>query len=131
MYKGVMQHLGLRTGDGPEMMVDEGKIFRKSEEMVECMSRTYEEKLKKVEKRIGKPEGDHLKILWRMTRKKINKFTFTKVSLKEIEKKIDKITSKPSSSTCGISYEVLKKMKEEVKTNNNNKYGTRALSRAI
>ena len=47
-----------------------------NDRMTECLSRTYENKLRKVEKRIGKPEGDHLRILRNMTRRKVRKFVF-------------------------------------------------------
>ena len=79
------------------------------------MSRTYERKLKKVENKIVKPKGDHLRILRKMTRRKVRKFVFKHVTVEEIEKKIEKVDDKPSSSTCGISYEVIKKMKNFVK----------------
>jgi hypothetical protein len=45
----------------------------------------------------------------------LRKCVFGHVTVEDIEKKIDKIDDKPSSSTCGISYEVIKKMKKFVK----------------
>ena len=54
MFQGVMEHMGWRTGGRPEMVVEEGKHLRKPEEMTECLSRTYEKKLKKVGGKIGR-----------------------------------------------------------------------------
>ena len=45
-----------------------------------------------------------------MTRRKVTHYNTTPVTLGDIEKRIRDITSKPSFSTCEISYEVLKKM---------------------
>jgi hypothetical protein len=46
-----------------------------------------------------------------MNRKKVTRLYFRPVSQREIVKEIDKITSKPNHSNCGISYQVLKKKK--------------------
>ena len=52
MYNGVKEYMGWRSGGRPEMLVENGKVLRRPEEMTECLSRTYEKKLKKVENRI-------------------------------------------------------------------------------
>ena len=62
-------------GGGPEMLVEDGKIMNKQEEIVECMSRTCE---------------------------KITKVTFSHISLNDIEAKIERITKKPSRLACII-----------------------------
>ena len=46
-----------------------------------------------------------------ITRRKVTKFNFRQVSMKEIEKKIIDITNKPSYSTCGILYNFFFKLK--------------------
>ena len=56
-----------------------------------------------------------MRVLRKMTRRKVTHFNFTPVTMGDIEKRIRDITSKPSFSTCEISYEVLKKMKNIVK----------------
>ena len=48
-----------------------------------------------------------------------HKLYFRSVSQREIVTEIDKITSKPSSSDCGISYQVLKKKKKLCESPNN------------
>ena len=53
MYNGVKEYMGWRSRGGPELLVENGDVLRKPEEMTECLSRTYERKLKKVENRIG------------------------------------------------------------------------------
>jgi hypothetical protein len=68
MYNRVKEYMGWRSGGGPEMLVENQEVLRKPEEMMECLSRTYEKKLKKIENRIGKPRGDHLRTLRKMTR---------------------------------------------------------------
>ena len=59
-----------------------------------------------------------MRVLRKMTRRKVTHYNTTPVTLGDIEKRIRDITSKPSYSSCGISYEVLNKMKNIVKKNN-------------
>ena len=54
-HSGVMEHTRWKTGGGTEMLVEEGKVLRKPEEITECLSRIYEKKLKKVEAKIENP----------------------------------------------------------------------------
>jgi hypothetical protein len=84
MYNGVKEYMGWMTGGGPEMLVENVEVLRKPEETTECLIRTYEKKLKKVENRIGKPRGDHLRTLRKMICNKIRLLSFRHVTVKEI-----------------------------------------------
>jgi hypothetical protein len=65
--------------------------------------------------KIEQPQGDHLRVLRKKTRRKVTQFSFRPVSMEYIVKKIRDITSKPSYSMCGISFKVLHKLKDIVK----------------
>jgi hypothetical protein len=106
MYMGVMEFLHWRSGGAPEMLVDEGKVVRTPRQMSECLRKTYERKLKKVEKVIGELAGDYLSTLHNMTRGKVRTFTLKKVTLEDVERKLREVDDKPSCRTCGVSYSV-------------------------
>ena len=63
------------------------------------MIRTYDRKLIKGEKTVGILRGDHLRVLRTITRRRVTMFSFTPLRLKDIENKLDKVTSKSRLKT--------------------------------
>ena len=55
-------------------------------------------KQNKVGKKMGDPRGDHLRLLKKMTRRKVIHFNFTQVTIREKLRTIGDITSKMSYS---------------------------------
>ena len=40
-WRGAREYLGLRSGGGPEVLIEDGEVIRDPKKMAECLSRTY------------------------------------------------------------------------------------------
>ena len=112
MHNAVKDLLGWRTGGAPEMLLYEGGIVREPKKMAEILQQTYKNKLVEVEKKVGEPEGDYLRILRNMTRGNTRTFKFREVTEEQVLRKIKDLDDKPSMGKDDISYGVVKRMKD-------------------
>ena len=95
----------------PTMLIQDGKVITRDQELAEAMLQQYEKKEKEVEEALGEARGDCLEASRRMTRGNKAIFNFRKVSVREVEKQIQKVDNKESFGHDKISYGFLKKMK--------------------
>ena len=103
-------------GDGaPKQFKINNKLIKSKKEMSEAQHDYYDNKLKTVEKKVGKPTGNYMRILENRTKDRESIMRVRKITPEEIRKEIARVKDKPSYGTDKISYTVLKTFVNEIK----------------
>ena len=110
-WAAVGEFLGWRKPMSPTMLVQDGKMLTRDQELAEAMLKQYIRKEDEVAHALGEARGDYLAASRRMTRGNKAVFNFRKVTVREVEEQINKVDNKESFGNDNISYGFLKKMK--------------------
>ena len=110
-WAAVGEFLGWRKPMTPTMLVQNGKVINKGQELAETMLEQYRTKEIEVEAALGQVQGDYLAPGRMMTQGNKAVFSFKKVTKKEVEAQIQKVDNKESFGHDKLSYSFIKKMK--------------------
>ena len=94
------------------MLVQDGEVVTKPQQLAEVMLEQYQRKEKEVEQALGEATGDYLAESRRMTKGNKGVFKFRKVTVAEVDKQIQDVDDKESVGHDKISYSFLKKMRK-------------------
>ena len=92
------------------MLVHDGKVLTKGQELAEAMLLQYVRKEEEVNIALGEANRDYLRAGMKMTKGNRGIFKFSKVTRKEVENQIKKVENKESFGHDKISYGFIKKM---------------------
>ena len=109
-WAAVGEYLGWRKPVSPTMLVQDGKVLIKGQELAEAMLTQYVRKEEEVNRALGEAKGDYLRVGRNMTEGNTGVFKFAKITKKEVEKQIQKVENKESFGHDKISYGYIKKM---------------------
>ena len=115
-WAAVGDYLGWRKPSNPTMLVQDGKVLTKDQELAEAMLVQYKRKEIEVDEALGEAKENYLRESRRMTKCNRSIFNFRKVTVKEVKQKIVEVDNKESFGHDKISYGFLKKMSKWIVT---------------
>ena len=115
-WAAVGEYLGWRKPSNPTMLVQDGKVMTKDQELAEAMLVQYKRKEVEVDEALGEAREDYLRESRRMTKSNRCIFNFRGVTVKEVKQKIVEVDNKESFGHDKILYGFLKKMSKWIVT---------------
>ena len=112
LWAAIGEYLGWRKPVSPTMLIQDGQVLTKGQELAEAMLKQYSRKEDEVNQALGEAEGDCLKLGRNLTKGNTGVFKFSKITKKEVEQQIQKVENKESFGHDRISYGYIKKMSE-------------------
>ena len=109
-WAAVGEYLGWTKPVSPTMLVQDGKVLTKGQELAEAMLSQYVRKEEEVNHALGEATGYYLKAGRDMTKENTGVFKFAKITKKEVTNQIKKVENKESFGHDKISYGFIKKM---------------------
>ena len=109
-WSAVGEFLGWRKPVHPTMLVQEGNVITRDQELAEAMLNQYRKKEVEVEQALGPAKGDYLEMSRKMTKGNKGVFSFRKVTQSEVKQQILKVDNKESFGHDRISYGFIKKI---------------------
>ena len=113
-WSAIGEFLGWRKPVNPTMLVQDGKVLTRDQDLANAMLNQYRKKEIEVEQALGPAQGDIIKTSRRMTKGNTGIFNFRKVTETEVKKQIIKVDNKESFRHDKISYGFLKKISKWV-----------------
>ena len=115
LFEGIKNYNNEGNDGAPKQFKVEGRLIKRKEEMSEAQHDYYDNKLKTVEKKVGPPKGNYMRILENRTKDRESILRMRRITGKEIEEEIKRVKDKPSYGTDKISYTVLKLFVDHIK----------------
>ena len=84
-WAAVGEYLGWRKPVSPTMLIQDGQVLTKGQELAEAMLKQYCRKEEEVNQALGEAEGDYLKLGRNLTKGNTGVFKFSKITKKEVE----------------------------------------------
>ena len=115
LFEGIKNYMNIGGDGAPKQFKNEKGIIKNKEAMSEAQHDYYDNKLKTVEKKVGRPNGNYLRILENRTMTRESIMRSQQITPEDIRREIARVKDKPSYGTDKMSYTVLKTFVEQIK----------------